>query len=205
MTTFTWWVLVLIGQYQKRIKLELTSCEGSVIGHEVHNRQRQDYDMRLYQDYFCERPTHPRKFFRRRFQMRWSLFIWIAQVVEEHDDYFIQRRNDVRALGFFCLQKVTVAYNQLTYAVPVDYVDEYMHIGESTSIECLRRYIRAVCEVLRNNISSYQFGLHTTQKGNRISSICITFHKNRAAMATDVSWDNTYVDRSNGAWWRRWC
>jgi hypothetical protein len=61
---------VLIGQYQKRIKLELTSCEGSVIGHEVHNRQRQDYDMRLYQDYFCERPTHPRKFFRRRFQMR---------------------------------------------------------------------------------------------------------------------------------------
>jgi hypothetical protein len=28
-----------------------------------------------------------------------------------------------------------------------DYVDEYVHIGESTKIECLRRFVRVVCEL----------------------------------------------------------
>jgi hypothetical protein len=35
----------------------------------------------------------------------------------------------------------------LAYAVPADYVDEYVCIGEITSIDCLRRFVRAVCEV----------------------------------------------------------
>jgi hypothetical protein len=42
---------------------------GSVVGHEVHDRSRQEYDMKLYRDYFCERTTYPRKLFRRCFRM----------------------------------------------------------------------------------------------------------------------------------------
>jgi hypothetical protein len=120
---------------------------GSVIGHEVHNRQSQDYDMRLYRDYFSKRPTYPDKFFRHRFRMRRSLFLRIARAVEEHDNYFVQRRNDAGALNFSCLQKVTAAYSHLAYVIPTDYVDEYVRIGESTAIECLRRYVKVVCEV----------------------------------------------------------
>jgi hypothetical protein len=32
--------IVLIGQYRKRMRLKRTTRQGSVIGHEVHNRQR---------------------------------------------------------------------------------------------------------------------------------------------------------------------
>jgi hypothetical protein len=50
-------------------------------------------------------------------------------------------------LDFSCLQKVTATYRQLSYADPANYVDEYVRIGESTAIICLRRFVRAVCEV----------------------------------------------------------
>jgi hypothetical protein len=129
------------------MRLKHTTRQGSVIGHEVHNRQRQEYDLKLYWDYFLEYSTYPDKFFRRYFRMRRSLYLRIAHAVEEHDNYFVQKRNDVGALSFSCIQKVTAAYRQLAYAVPADYVDEYVCIGESTSIECLRRYVRTVCEV----------------------------------------------------------
>jgi hypothetical protein len=33
------------------------------------------------------------------------------------------------------------------FTVLADYVDEYVRIGESTSIECLSRFVRVVCEV----------------------------------------------------------
>jgi hypothetical protein len=45
------------------------------------------------------------------------------------------------------LQKVTAAFKQLADGVPVDYVDEYVRMGESTAIESLRRFVRAICEV----------------------------------------------------------
>jgi hypothetical protein len=140
-------MVLLIGQYWKRIRMNHRGRIGSVIGHEVHNWQRQEYDSKLYRNYFSERPTYPDKFFRRRFQMRRSLYLRIAYAVEEHDNYFIQRRNTAGALGFSYLQKVTTSYRQLAYDIPTDYVDEHVHIGESTSIECLRRFVRAVCEV----------------------------------------------------------
>jgi hypothetical protein len=42
--------------------------------------------------------------------MRRSLFIQVAQDVEGHDNYFVQRRNAAGALDFSYLQKVVVAY-----------------------------------------------------------------------------------------------
>jgi hypothetical protein len=163
--------VLLIGQYRKRIRMNHRGCIGSVIGHEVHNRQRQEYDLKLYQDYFSEHPTYPGKFFRRCFRMRCSLYLRIARAVEEHDNYFVQRRNAAGALGFSYLQKVTAAYRQLAYAVPADYVDEYVHIGESTSIECLRRFVRAVCEVF-DPVSSIL--LHMTHTKLSHSKLVVT-------------------------------
>ena len=42
------------------------------------------------------------------------------------------------------LQKITVAYRILAYGTPADSVDEYIIIGESTAIESLRRFVKAV-------------------------------------------------------------
>jgi hypothetical protein len=38
---------------------------------------------------------------------------------------------------FSCLLKVTTSLRQLAYDVLANYVDEYIHIGESSSIESL--------------------------------------------------------------------
>eukprot|EP00267_Zea_mays_P054706 XP_020407963.1 uncharacterized protein LOC109945971 [Zea mays] len=140
-------MLFLMGAYRKRKQKQRKRHRGSVFGHKVYNRSRDEHGMKLYRDYFCENPTYPEKMFRRRFRMSSSLFKRIAKAVEQHDNYFVQKRNGAGLLGFSCVQKVTAAYRQLAYGVPADYVDEYLRIGESTAIESLRKFVRAICEV----------------------------------------------------------
>jgi hypothetical protein len=79
--------------------------------------------------------------------MSYCLFYWIAEAVAKHDEYFVQKENVVGKVGFSCLQKVTPAFRQLVYGIPADYVDEYLRMGESTAILCLRKFVKAVCEV----------------------------------------------------------
>jgi len=64
--------------------------------------------------------------------------------VEAHDDYFVQKRNCAGVLGLSSFQKVTAALRMLTYGVSADTMDEYIHIGESTALESLRRFVAAV-------------------------------------------------------------
>jgi hypothetical protein len=67
-----------------------------------------------------------------------ELFKRIINAIEEHDDYFVQKRNAANVLGLSCFQKVTTAMRMLTYGVPADAIDEYVHIGKSTALESLR-------------------------------------------------------------------
>jgi hypothetical protein len=138
--------LVLIGQYQKRLQMKPRGHLDSIFGHEVHNRSRQEYNMKLYQDYFSKYPMYPDKFFRRHFRMRRSLYLHISWAIGEHGNYFVQRRNAAEALRFSCLKKVTATYRQLAYAIPTNYVDDYVPIGESNAIECLRRFVRSLAK-----------------------------------------------------------
>jgi hypothetical protein len=70
--------------------------------------------------------------------MRRHLFIRIMNAVEEHDDYFVQKRNAAGTLGLSCLQKVTAAFKMLAYGVPAN---------ASTTLQCLRRFVVVVVEV----------------------------------------------------------
>ena len=72
--------------------------------------------------------------------MRRPVFLRIMNAVEEHDDYFVQKRNAASQLGLSCLQKVVAAFRMLAYGVPVDALDEYIRIGESTALEALRKH-----------------------------------------------------------------
>ena len=38
------------------------------------------------------------------------MFVRIMNAIEEHDDYFMQKRNAAGTLGLSCLQKVVVAF-----------------------------------------------------------------------------------------------
>ncbi|RUS19951.1 hypothetical protein BC937DRAFT_86666 [Endogone sp. FLAS-F59071] len=45
------------------------------------------------------------------------------------------------------IQKVTVAIWQLAYGCAADQVDEYVQIGKSTAMECLKQFCKAVVEI----------------------------------------------------------
>jgi hypothetical protein len=82
-----------------------------------------------------------------RSQMRRHVFVHIMNVVEEHDAYFVQKRNVVGTLGLSCLQKVMVTFQMIANGVAADATDEYMCVGESTALECLRMFVVAVVEL----------------------------------------------------------
>ncbi|KAK2642847.1 hypothetical protein Ddye_024610 [Dipteronia dyeriana] len=84
--------------------------------------------------------------FRRCFRMGRSLFLRIVEKVEARDNYFMQRRDSVGRLGLSALQKITAVFRMLEYGCPADATDEYIKIGESTTIESLKRFCRAVVE-----------------------------------------------------------
>ncbi len=102
---------------------------------------------RLFLDYFAESPVCTPNLFQRRFRMRRSLFLCIQSAVEGHDDYFIQKRDNAQRLGFSSLQKITVALRMLAYGVIADFMDKYVRIGESTAIESLKKFVKAVVSI----------------------------------------------------------
>ncbi|KAL5806110.1 hypothetical protein ACOSQ4_028843 [Xanthoceras sorbifolium] len=66
-------------------------------------------------------------------------------------DYFAEnpRYNEdgLGRLGLSSFQKITSVFRMLAYGVPADSTDEYIKIGESTAIESMKRFCRAVVEV----------------------------------------------------------
>ncbi|PKU75260.1 hypothetical protein MA16_Dca024834 [Dendrobium catenatum] len=124
--------------------INCVSTGGSVTGRAYINRDREAVDRRLYQDYFSSNPVYNETMFRRRYRMSRTLFLRVLDVVKEHDKYFQQLMDRADRLGLSSLQKVTAAFRMLAYGLPVDATDEYIRIGESTTIECVKRFCRAV-------------------------------------------------------------
>ena len=123
---------------------------GSVQGHSYIFRNRVQGHERLYRDYFAEPPIYPLNLFRRRFRMNRTLFLRILFMVENYDPYFVQTKNAVGIMGLSSLQKMTAAIRMLAYGVAADAVDDYVRIGESTAIESLKRFVRAVVAIFFN-------------------------------------------------------
>ena len=102
---------------------------------------------RLFLDYFAPTPIYPPVLFRRRFQMKCSLFLNIQSKVEAHDSYFVQKRNSANKLGLSSLQKIIVALRMLAYGVSGDLMDEYVWIGETTTLESLKKFVTVIIDV----------------------------------------------------------
>ena len=79
--------------------------------------------------------------------MNRPFFFRIQHVMETYDPYFVQRRDACGALGLSSLQKISAAFRMLAYGVPADSVDEYVRIGESTAIESLKKFVKAIIAV----------------------------------------------------------
>ncbi|XP_024009204.1 uncharacterized protein LOC112084190 [Eutrema salsugineum] len=120
---------------------------GSVPGCSFIHRDRESAHYRLFNDYFSDSPHYNDAMFRRRYQMFRPLFLRIVNAVESHDKYFKQRKDSTGRLGLSSLQKATAVFRMLAYGVPADATDEYIKIGESTTIESMKRFSRAVVEI----------------------------------------------------------
>ncbi|XP_074356458.1 uncharacterized protein LOC141696176 [Apium graveolens] len=110
-------------------------------------RNREGGHERLVNDYFSSNPVYPENLFRRRFRMGRHIFLRIVDVVSNSDPYFQQRIDAVGRKDLSPLQKCTAAMRMLAYGVSADAVDDYVRIGESTAVECLKKFTAAVCTV----------------------------------------------------------
>ena len=79
--------------------------------------------------------------------MRRSLFVKIVQVCEANCRYFTQRRNAMGLKGFSAYQKISAAMRVIAYGIPADYADEYVRIGEDTTIESVRRFAKVIIRI----------------------------------------------------------
>ncbi|XP_031099845.1 uncharacterized protein LOC116004044 [Ipomoea triloba] len=111
------------------------------------DRNHESGHNRLVTDYFSDEPVFHEDIFRRRFRMRKELFLRIVNVLQSHYEYFQQRESAAKVMGLSPLQKITAAIRQLAYGTPTDTMDEYLHMGETTAVECLFNFCRCVIDV----------------------------------------------------------
>ncbi|CAH9090484.1 unnamed protein product [Cuscuta epithymum] len=76
-----------------------------------------------------------------------ELFQRILGAIENHDDYFTQKVDAVGKPGLSPLQKILASMRMLAYGCAADILDEYVQIGESTTIESLKRFCDAIIDI----------------------------------------------------------
>lgn len=127
------------------LKRQKLNHGGSRAGRSVNvDRRREKGAEDLWKDYFAPQPIYDENKFRRRFRMSSRLFNKILLEVCAQDDYFCQKIDAAQKLGLSPHQKITAALRQLAYGVGADAMDEYCRIAESTAIESLYRFVKAI-------------------------------------------------------------
>ena len=92
-------------------------------------RNREEGDIRLWNDYFSETPTYPPNLFRRHFRMNKTLFMHIVARLSNEVEFIQQKRDALDRRSLSPLQKCTAAIRVLAYGSAADAVDEYLRLG----------------------------------------------------------------------------
>ena len=90
-----------------------------------------------------------------RFRLGRYLFLRIVNDVVAHDDYFVLKRNAACTMGILPLVKIATALRMITNGVAADTQDEYLQIADSTTIESLKRFVRAIVEIFEDEYLRY--------------------------------------------------
>nr|VDD64175.1 unnamed protein product [Brassica oleracea] len=102
---------------------------------------------RLWNDYFSEDPTFPPHLFKRCFRLNKVVCMRIVDSLSENVPFFQQRKDAVGRLGLSPLQKCTSSICMPAYGCAADAVDEYLRLGESTSLSCLTNFTEGVIQL----------------------------------------------------------
>lgn len=69
------------------------------------------------------------------------MFLTIVEDLGNWNKYFTLRIDALNRPGLSPLKKCTAAIRQLGNGSPADQLDEYLKIGESTGVECLKMFV----------------------------------------------------------------
>ncbi|XP_040382233.1 putative nuclease HARBI1 [Oryza brachyantha] len=167
-------------------------------------RAREESKQRLINDYFSENPVYNETIFRRRFRMRRPLFLRIVDALGEWSSFFTLRFDALNRPGLMPIQKCTAAIRQLANGSPADQLDEYIKIGESTAVECLKMFVEGVVEVFGGEYLRHpttedvehliQLGEHRGFPGMLGSIDCMHWHWEKCPYA----WKGMYTRGDHG-------
>ncbi|KAH7514190.1 hypothetical protein FEM48_Zijuj11G0062300 [Ziziphus jujuba var. spinosa] len=71
----------------------------------------------------------------------------VIALIESEDPYFVQKRDAAGIFGLSSLQKITAAMRMLVYRVTSNFIDEYVRIDKSTTIESLKRFVKVIISI----------------------------------------------------------
>lgn len=133
---------MVAGVVMTMVGLVTQQVQRPIVRRSTINRNREEAQQLLVQDYFCANPTYNERMFIRRFRMRRELFLRISEALEQQFDYFKQKYDARGRLGFTSLQKCTAAIRQLAYGTCSDSFDDYLKMGEKTSRDSLYKFCK---------------------------------------------------------------
>ncbi|XP_048602265.1 uncharacterized protein LOC125580973 [Brassica napus] len=115
----------------------------------VHiERNHEEGNVRLWNDYFSETPTYPQNLFRRRFRMNKPLFMRIVYRLSNEVEFFRQKKDALGRSSLSPLQKCTAVIRVLAYGSAADAVDEYLRLGETTTRSCVEHFVEGIIYLL---------------------------------------------------------
>ncbi|CAJ2672776.1 unnamed protein product [Trifolium pratense] len=110
-------------------------------------RNREEGHNRLFNDYFSEAPVYTYEQFRRRYRMHKHVFLHIVEALGQHDEYFRMTVDATGRSSLSPLQKCTAVIRMLAYGGSADSVDDYLRIGETTTLKCVDKFTRGVISI----------------------------------------------------------
>jgi hypothetical protein len=100
---------------------------GSVNRRMVINCGLLEGNFQFFNNYFSK---NPELMFCQRFRMQIGFFCQIVQDLQNHDKYFLQKRNASGKLGFSSIQKITADMRMMAYGCSMDSLDEYTRMSK---------------------------------------------------------------------------
>ncbi|XP_053686445.1 uncharacterized protein LOC128735984 [Sabethes cyaneus] len=143
----------VLEEYMDDSELEVVLSEmdesALYVGHRTRSYIHRDFveaERILFDDYLGENPRYNDRMFLRRFRMTKEMFWRISDGLKNHD-FFKQKIDAVGKRGLSTVQKVCAAVRMLAYGTSSDSVDEYLKMGDSTAMLCLKEFCSSVIAV----------------------------------------------------------
>ena len=78
-----------------------------------------------------------------------NLFLKVVYNLEKDDNYFQQKPNATKRMDTSSIQKCITTIKILTYGFAFDACDEYIQLVDTTAMEALKRFVKAIRKIYK--------------------------------------------------------